>query len=265
MKVTRVRASTLKKEVPGELWNPQTKWREKEAVAVLVEADAGFFGVGEAWTVGGSSAPVVALIEDLSSAIVGQDPEMISALWHHLHRTNLVSAKGGILYHAMSAIDIALWDLIGKAHGQPIHKSLGGHSSRLPVYASAGLYGKDKSERDLGDEMVGYVAHGFRALKMKVGGLSVDDDLRRIAAVREAVGPQIRECRSGASGAANAGLNCSALRFQSAQKLRPRSRRSFIRGVFSRNASSPFPLSASGTSAQPFTDAVQAQESASKA
>lgn len=191
MKVTRVAAYSVRKKVSGNLWNPQTKWTEKEAVIAVVETDAGIAGVGEAWTFGGGSAPVIAMIEDLARHVVGRDPEMISAIWHDMHRTHVVSAKGGFLFHAISAIDVALWDVIGKHLGRPVYKLLGGHSDRLLAYASGGLYGKDKSEADLAREMASYVERGFRAVKIKIGGAAVDEDLRRIAAVRDAVGPDV--------------------------------------------------------------------------
>lgn len=191
MKVTRVVAHAVRKKVAGNLWNPQTRWTEKEAVIAVVETDAGIAGVGEAWTFGGGSAPVVAMIQDLARHVVGRDPEMISAIWHDMHKTNVVGAKGGFLFHAISAIDVALWDVIGKHVGRPVYKLLGGHSRRVLAYASGGLYGQGKAEADLADEMAGYVERGFRAVKIKIGGMSIDEDVRRIAAVREAVGPEV--------------------------------------------------------------------------
>lgn len=191
MKVTRVVARSVKKTVAGNLWNPQTKWSEKEAVIAIVETDVGIAGIGEAWTFGSGSAPVIAMIEDLGQRVVGRDAEMVSAIWHDMHKTNVVGAKGGFLFHAISAIDIALWDAIGKHVGRPVFKLLGGHSQRLFACASGGLYGQGKSEADLAKEMAGYVERGFRAVKIKVGGVPIDQDIRRIAAVREAVGPDV--------------------------------------------------------------------------
>jgi L-alanine-DL-glutamate epimerase-like enolase superfamily enzyme len=87
---------------------------------------------------------------------------------------------------------MALWDIIGKKLNLPLYKLLGSNNPRIPVYASGGLYGANKSPQDLGRELLGYIKSGFNSVKMKVGA-NFYDDIKRVAAAREALGsgPQL--------------------------------------------------------------------------
>jgi L-alanine-DL-glutamate epimerase-like enolase superfamily enzyme len=91
---------------------------------------------------------------------------------------------------ALSAIDIALWDIKGKAAGLPLWRLLGGNSPRVPAYASGGLYREGQTASDFAAEHAREVERGFRAVKIKVGGASLSADLERVAAVRSAIGDE---------------------------------------------------------------------------
>src|SRR5690606_13412505 len=93
---------------------------------------------------------------------------------------------------AISGVDIALWDLLGRLTGKPVTKLMGGYREEVPVYAAGGYYREDKDIDGLVEEMTRYVALGYRAVKMKVGGADFADDVRRVAAVREAVGDDVQ-------------------------------------------------------------------------
>ena len=94
---------------------------------------------------------------------------------------------------ALSAIDIALWDLNARSAGKPLYKYLG-HSSkdRVPAYASGGYYLEGKTPQQLGEELASYVREGFKAVKMKVGRLGLEEEEDRVRAVREAIGPDVK-------------------------------------------------------------------------
>lgn len=92
---------------------------------------------------------------------------------------------------ALGGIDIALWDLKGKAAGMPVWKLLGGERRPLRTYSTGGYYSQDATLDDLAREFAGYVAAGFRAVKLKTGGLALAEEVRRVAAVRESIGPDI--------------------------------------------------------------------------
>jgi L-alanine-DL-glutamate epimerase-like enolase superfamily enzyme len=93
------------------------------------------------------------------------------------------------LVREMGAIDIALWDIIGKVTKQPVYKLLGGFRDHVPVYGSGG--GLNLNQRQLVKEQQWYVEQGYKAVKIKIGLQNPDEDLARIKAVRDAIGPEI--------------------------------------------------------------------------
>ncbi len=192
IRIVRCRTLVVSRENRNAQWNPRTRWTTKNVVLAIVEAASGEIGVGEAYCDGGSPDSVRTIIEqDIGPQLLAGVSEP-AQLWRVVAEQGVVSAKGGALYAALSAVDIALWDLKGRRLGVPLWRLLGGCASRVPAYASGGLYGADKSPADLGAEMASYVAQGFRAVKIKVGGASLDEDCARVRAVREAIGPGIR-------------------------------------------------------------------------
>jgi L-alanine-DL-glutamate epimerase-like enolase superfamily enzyme len=92
---------------------------------------------------------------------------------------------------AISKVDIAIWDLMGKALGQPVWRLLGGARDRVRAYGAGGMYMRDKDIPELVAEMLDFTEHGFGAVKMKVAGAPFREDVARVFAVREAIGPDV--------------------------------------------------------------------------
>ena len=162
----------------------------RTAMLVRVTADDGTTGWGEAY---GPPEPSAAIIDHvLAPLILGADPRDTLPLWERMYARTRDNGRGGMVLHALSAVDIALWDLKGKALGVSVSRLLGGRfRERVQVYAT-GLYFRPRSEfaAELVAEARGYVAEGFRSIKLKIG-LDPETDLRHVRAVREAVGPAI--------------------------------------------------------------------------
>ena len=193
MKIDAIETRVFRRAFQKAQWNPRTRWTEKVVVLVLLRVDSGIVGVGEAYCDGGAPQSVIEIIErDFGPLVVTRSLFDLGAIGRSLRETMVVSAKGGAAWAAASAIDIALWDALGQALGQPVCTLLGAQRRRVPAYASAGLYGRDKSIDDLAREMSGYVALGFRGVKLKIGGAPFEEDVARVAAVREAIGPRVR-------------------------------------------------------------------------
>lgn len=123
--------------------------------------------------------------------IKGENPFDVERIWDRMYRFERKPVAKGDYIKAMGSVDIAVWDIIGKALNLPVHRVLGGFQKKIRVYAAGGYYQEGKSTLDLAKEMEGYVAEGFRAVKMKVGGASFNEDVERVRAVRDAIGPDV--------------------------------------------------------------------------
>lgn len=212
MRITEVRTIAVECPLPQPVFDANYVMASKPALLVEVETDQGLTGLGEAAHFGGPLSTTRAIVEgELREHVLGEDPREIERLWARMHQRSYKHARGGAVIAAMSGIDIALWDLRGKMAGMPLWRLLGGYRRRVPAYATGGFYAEGKGVRELVDEMEGYVRHGFRAVKMKVGRnsavegsplremahrgvaeVSVAGDLARVRAVRDAVGPDVR-------------------------------------------------------------------------
>lgn len=166
---------------------------ERHYCLVRVTTDDGVEGVGFCYA--GHAAGHLATdaaIELLAPVLIGQDPYRVEGLWQRMYDEALLHGRAGSVVRALSALDVALWDRNARAAGLPLWRYLGGYAAEtVPAYASGGYYQDGKGPQDLAREAAGYVEQGFRALKIKVGGLDAAGDGRRLAAVRDAVGPDV--------------------------------------------------------------------------
>jgi galactonate dehydratase len=164
------------------------------------------FGIGEA-CLEGKARVVEAALRDFEYLLIGRDPRQIERLWHEMYRATFYPS-GSILASAISAVDQALWDILGKFHGAPVHELLGGRvRDRVRMYrhVNVGDHGADEVARDQDhvDELVlvakEAVEQGFTMVKTALPGPArglespsfVDFQARRFAALREAVGPDV--------------------------------------------------------------------------
>ncbi len=158
-----------------------------ELITARVRAADGAEGTGYTYTVGVGGGAIRALLEDLAPVVVGQDPERIEAIWDRLWWASHYVGHGGLAAFAISAIDVALWDLRARRAGLPLWRLLGGHAPRVPAYAGGIdlLFPLDRLLRQTEE----HLARGFRAVKMKVGRPRLSEDVERVRAVRECLGP----------------------------------------------------------------------------
>lgn len=193
MRIKRITTKVLERDMGGGLFNPSRRWSTKTMVLVFVEGDDGNCGLGEVWTSGGAVAPLVATIEhDIAPQVVDTDPHAFAGVWHELYGSTDHSSRPGIVTACLGAVDMAVWDLLAKHHKMPLYQYLGACRETVPCYASAGLYGDDKTADDLAAEMRSYVEQGFAGVKMKIGALPLAEDLERVVKARAAIGPKHR-------------------------------------------------------------------------
>src|SRR5260370_19091259 len=154
---------------------------------VTIETDEHVTGIG----LGGTGLVGQATIEMLKHELIGEDPIDVERLWHKMWVPKIVGRRG-LTTRAISAIDIGLWDLRAKVAGLPLYKLLGGFRNRMPTYIAGGYYEEGKGLRELQQEMETNVSLGGRAIKMKVGGVPMREDVAPVKAVREAIAPEVK-------------------------------------------------------------------------
>ena len=168
--------------------------RPRELLVVEVETAGGIVGMGYLQLLAGGTATVAACLDELVRPhVIGRDVTEVEAIWRDLWRANYWVGRMGITILAQSAVDVALWDAIGKLAGLPLFRLWGGASRSLPAYGSGCWRGLG------GDGMIAkakaYVDQGFRAIKMQAGHLYDDNtDVAHVAAMRDALGPDIDIC-----------------------------------------------------------------------
>lgn len=206
MKITSVRARTF--EWKGHTVPPQANfcsnamdqlWDRGDSMGtfrfhgwtvVEIETDCGLVGIGNV-----ALAPRIAkaiIDQYLTPLVMGHDPFDYEYLWQRMYRSTHAWGRKGIAMAAISAIDIALWDLMGKATNRPVFKLLGGRTKeKIPCYASK-LYRTDLKEMQ--DEAQSYLDQGFTSMKMrfgygpKDGTQGVKENLKSVEAIREVIG-----------------------------------------------------------------------------
>ena len=187
MKIASVETFDLRCDIEPSFGWSQGWVGQRATTLVKITTEDGLVGWGE-----GAAASLID--ELLAPLIIGGDPMQRAGLWermfHALYNANIFFGLAG---SALSAIDIALWDLAGKATGLPAHALLGGKvRNRVAVYATGLYYTEGEFPNRLLDEARSYVERGFTGIKTKVGGLTVEEDVRRVRALRETIGPNVR-------------------------------------------------------------------------
>jgi len=159
-------------------------------LVVEVFTDDGLVGIGNAALTPQITKQVIDL--HLKPLLIGKDPWDIEFLWQLMYRKTMAFGRRGIGMVAISAVDIALWDILGKSAKQPVYRLLGGRTKpRIPVYASR-LYSVELSE--LADEAKRYKAEGYKAMKLRFGwgptdgAAGMQHNVNLVRTVRETVG-----------------------------------------------------------------------------
>ncbi len=195
MKISEVRTTTLFAPFKNAISDAARSIAGRDVILIEVKTDEGLSGLGFLTGLGvayGSEAKILSTIinEALTPGLVGQDPFQIEKHWQHMFKnTTRFGRKGGAL-RAISGVDMALCDLMGKKAGLSVHRLLGGFTDKVKAYASGGFYTPDNDMGALVEEMESYLAEGFKMLKVKVGR-DVRLDAKRVEAVRRGIGPEI--------------------------------------------------------------------------
>src|SRR5947209_15565285 len=165
-------------------------------VVLRVLTDAGITGWGYsnfAAIEGGPRVVQTILEHEIKPVLVGKDPAFPKKIRADLWRALEYQGVQGVTQFAMSVVDIALWDILGKAAGLPVYKLLGAYRDRIPAYAMCGWYREnDKDHSQYMRTINQTLEQGYRAFKVKVGKFSLEDDAERIEVGRKTAGKQVR-------------------------------------------------------------------------
>ncbi len=203
MKISTVTSIPLSDPVPEERQHRNdlgTKVKSDSSL-VVVETDDGLRGIGASL---GNPAVVNAIVEhELGPELLGEDPMYTERLFEKMYTGSRFkpsldtgvtqpseSRRRGVTMEAMSGLDIAMWDIKSQALGVPIYKALGAVRDEIRAYGSGGWAPGDAAEQELG----GYAAKGFSAVKMRVvgeDGFSIENTLTRVQAARRGIGPDV--------------------------------------------------------------------------
>ncbi len=189
MKITEIRCAGLRGATPEGGWSNELKPEDCVHTLIAVHTDTGHVGLGSVFTNDALVRASLALLEPLYRGENALEPERVS---EKLHQNTFWLGRGGSLTHAISGIDIALWDLLGKATGQPVGRLLGGrYRERVQPYASLLM---DEPAK-LREHLLSIKAQGFRAFKIGWGpfgrrNAAMDEAI--VKAAREAVGPDAK-------------------------------------------------------------------------
>jgi L-alanine-DL-glutamate epimerase-like enolase superfamily enzyme len=187
---------------PQPVWTAHEELRAWSVILTEVRTDDGLVGYGE---IHGAPMPrICEWVSRFGEIIGGMDALAHEAVWAKLFaltspRPGGIAGQDGLpppiprgertqVMAAIAGIDIALWDIKGKAAGLPVYRLLGGENRPILTYATGGYYRPGASDADYGDELARFLDLGYRAVKLKTGAGSVAQEAKRIAAVRKAIG-----------------------------------------------------------------------------
>ncbi|MGW4521822.1 mandelate racemase/muconate lactonizing enzyme family protein [Amycolatopsis sp. NPDC004378] len=188
--VTRAEAFLVDVEVERARTDAVQAFTSQETVFVELTTADGGSGLGYSYTIGTGGSSVVALLRDhLLPRLVGRDSRLVEALWRDLFAATRATTVGAITSLALAAVDTALWDLKCRRAGEPLWRAAGGFRPRVPLYDTEGGW-LHLSTEELVAGAKSAVAAGWGGVKVKIGKPDASEDLERLTAVREAVGPR---------------------------------------------------------------------------
>ena len=203
MKITAIETFCLAWRLPYPIAYAKGEYQDREAVLVKVSTDdPDIVGWGESALWGGPHAATVAVIEkEIAPLVIGEDPRRMEHIWDKVFHGTYMHGRKGMVVSCLSGIDIACWDIMGKAAGQPLWRLLGGYGRPVTAYHSSGYYRRGDTPEIFAARVSESRRLGYRGYKMKIGNIpqvnhheerpytvSFDEDLARIAAAREAIG-----------------------------------------------------------------------------
>ena len=191
MQITDIRTRTVSIPLDIPIRSAIRLSERVEIVIIDVFTDEGIVGQSYVQAFGVHPARAIrSLVAYLGEALIGENPILTLRCWQLMDRAMNLLGRGGIATFALSGIDCALWDILGKASQSPVAMLLGAAGDRCVAYQSAGLWLEEPGDA-LVEQARSFLDEGFRAVKMRVGRPDVHQDHRAANMIREAIGPDV--------------------------------------------------------------------------
>ena len=191
MKITNLRTSVVHFPFEPPIDGGPLHLRSADCVLVFLETDAGLVGEGLVFALNNQRVAVInEMVLSLAPLVVGLDPQLGGSFSALAFRETGFLGRSGVTVIGIAGVDNALWDLRGKAAGLNVARLIGAYTTTVPAYHSGGLW-ISRSIDELQREAADFVTQGWRAMKMRIGKPNTKDDVARVRAVREAIGPDI--------------------------------------------------------------------------
>ena len=202
MKIETTEAHLISVPLKVKTWTAQESFSEMSCLLIEINTDSGLQGVGQ--VTGPNLSKVLDYVQEFGAIIKGMDARSSTVIWDKLFsltspRPYGANAKDGLppplsrtdrlqITAAIGGIDNALWDIKGKAANMPVFRLLGGEKSRIPVYATGGYLKKGAPITACAAELKAFIDQGYTAVKLKVGHHTLEEEVKRVKATREAIG-----------------------------------------------------------------------------
>ena len=185
VEIVRLEARTVVVPLKRPTRIARRELEERHYTVVRVSAADGPYGYGFCLS-GAMASQVIRL--GIAPSVIGRSLYATEGLWEEVYYDTILNGRRGAVLRALSAVDIAMWDLKGKLLGLPCAKLLGVFRPAVPAYASGGYYYGGDPIREIKQEVSGWMEDGYKAIKIKVGGVPLEADVARVAAAREVAG-----------------------------------------------------------------------------
>ena len=191
MKITRFKTTLVDIPLAKPIATAIHQMKSVGCVLLELETDQGLVGESYVFTLNGVRLKALQeMLLGFAHQVEGRDPHFVAQIWNDIWTEMNPIGHKGFTIAALTAIDTACWDLVGKSAAMPLHKLFGACREQVKTYASGGLW-LSQSIDSLVEEAAEFVDSGFRSVKVRLGKAKIEEDIERVRAVSEAIGPDI--------------------------------------------------------------------------
>ena len=189
MRITDIKAHWIRVPLKKPFHGGTYTVNSRATIVTRIHTDEGIVGEAFAGDQRDNGGQICNLIQtEYKKQLLGEDPVSIDKHWNQLFSTSITAVDKRSNLEALSLVDMALWDALGKITRQPVYKLLGGYRNKVPIITIGGYYQEGKTLKDFTKEITSYLEQELAGIKFKVGRINVEEDIERVRVAREAAG-----------------------------------------------------------------------------